>query len=77
MIRKRMIMTGPTTKYSLTPKQLEVLDGAAIGEQSKETALRTGRSVETIKRHRADAIRELRARNIVHAVAIAIRKELI
>jgi DNA-binding CsgD family transcriptional regulator len=56
---------------TLTPAELDVLQGAAEGETVEETAERTGRAVETIKSQRKSAMRRLNARSITHAVFLA------
>ena len=56
---------------TLTPAELDVLQGAAQGETVEETAQRTGRAVETIKSQRKSAMRRLNARSITHAVFLA------
>jgi RNA polymerase sigma factor FliA len=55
----------------LTPSELEVLRGAAVGETAVETAQRLSKSTETVKSQRRAAIRRLGARSIAHAVFMA------
>jgi RNA polymerase sigma factor (sigma-70 family) len=55
----------------LTPSELDVLRGAAVGETAVETAKRLSKSIETVKSQRRAAIRRLGARSIAQAVFIA------
>ena len=55
----------------LTPMELEVLRGAAVGETAGETADRLGKSPETVRSQRRTALKRLGARSITHAVFIA------
>lgn len=61
----------------LTAMQVHVLREASDGFTMTETAARQGRSVETVKTHLDRARATLGARNVTHAVAIAIRRRLI
>jgi DNA-binding CsgD family transcriptional regulator len=58
----------------LTLAHRDVLGGAARGETELETAHRRGVSVSTVKTIRSSAIARLHARNVVEAVAIAVRR---
>jgi RNA polymerase sigma factor (sigma-70 family) len=55
----------------LTPSELEVLRGAALGETAEETADRLSKSVDTVKTQRRTALRRLGAKSIAQAVFIA------
>jgi len=55
---------------SLAPAVRDVLRGAALGESIAETAARRVTSPFTVKTQRRQAIRELGARTLTHAVAI-------
>jgi DNA-binding NarL/FixJ family response regulator len=57
----------------LSRRQLEVLKGAAAGEQSAETARRLYLTLHTIRAHRRHILERLCARNMTNAVAIAYR----
>lgn len=59
------------TRTELTPMELEVLRGAAVGETAGETADRLGKSHETVRSQRRTALKRLGARSIAHAVFIA------
>lgn len=56
----------------LTERELEVLDGAAMGEQAKVTADRLGLAFETVKFHRKNAVAKLSARTLTHATVLAV-----
>ncbi|MGI5441667.1 helix-turn-helix domain-containing protein [Streptomyces shenzhenensis] len=56
----------------LTPKQLDILAGAAAGETSEDTSRRLLMPFNTVKTHRQRAVRKLGARGITHAVAIVV-----
>lgn len=57
---------------ALTPRELQVMQSAARGESSKETAQVLEISVDTVKDHRKTALARLRARNTAHAVAMLV-----
>jgi DNA-binding CsgD family transcriptional regulator len=61
----------------LTERQKEILRLAASGLLAKQCAHALGITVRTVEAHRVQAILLLGARNITHAVAIAIRKGII
>ena len=65
-------MTG-----KLTQNQLLILQALSEGETQKEIAYRTDRLSFTIKQTAACILVKLGARNISHAVAIALRGKLI
>jgi len=56
----------------LTERELEVLARAAAGDTMVETARRVFLAPETVKTYRQRIIRKLGARNITHAVALAV-----
>lgn len=60
-----------------SPAELEALSLAAEGFEYDEIASRLTKNIETIKTQLRAARKKLGARNGVHAVALAIRKELI
>lgn len=62
----------PPPPSLLSRRQEEVLCAAAAGETAAETAERLGLNYETIKTTRARAIHKLGARNMPHAVALAL-----
>jgi RNA polymerase sigma factor (sigma-70 family) len=58
--------TGDTV--TLTVMELAVVQGAAVGETTEDTAARIGRSPDTVKTHRSNVIKKVGARNMTHAV---------
>lgn len=62
---------------TLTSREPQVLRQAARGLNCRESGAETFHSDQTIKSHRDLARRKLRARNITHAVAIALTTGLI
>jgi DNA-binding CsgD family transcriptional regulator len=67
-----MIDTDP-----LTPRELQVLDGAARGETAQQTSERLGIEGTTVKYHRTGLMRKLGTTTIAGAVAIGVRRGLI
>ncbi len=61
----------------LTPREREVLTGAARGERSKEIALRLGISERTVKAYLASSYEKLGVDSRAAAVAIATQRGLI
>lgn len=57
----------------LSTRELQVLERAARGETSEETAAALHLSPETVKSYRKNTIAKLGARNLHHAIALAIR----
>lgn len=57
----------------LSKPELQVLQSAAAGDTTLDTATRLRRSSETVKQHRTAVIRKLRARNMCHALSKAYR----
>jgi len=55
----------------LTPRERQVLDALADGQQSKAIAWRLGISTRTVELHRSNILSKLSARNTSQAVAIA------
>lgn len=67
-----------TTKaWELTPTQSKILQQVALGFTAAEVAAALCRSEKTIESHLRDVRKFLKARNTTHAVAIALRTELI
>ena len=60
---------------SLTPRQREVLDGAARGEIVKQTATRLHLSPCTVQALLRDSYKRLGANHKAHAVALYIQGE--
>ena len=61
----------------LTPREREILAGAADGETAAQTGARLFLSSETVKSYRKRVIAKLGARNGTHAVALALRTGLL
>lgn len=55
----------------LTPRERQVLDALADGQQSKTIAWKLGISARTVELHRSNILSKLSARNTSQAVAIA------
>ena len=70
--RRRNADAGP-----LTPREREVLALLAEGLTSADAAAQLGLSAETIETHVRRALRKLGARSRTHAVALALRLELL
>ena len=68
----------PQAQPRVLPRRVrDVLEGAALGETTAETAAFLYLGSETVKTHRAVAFRLLQARNVTHAVAIALELGLL
>jgi two-component system, NarL family, response regulator YdfI len=63
--------------FELTGRELEVLEGIAQGERSKEIALRLGITERTVKAHLAGIYNKLGVDSRAAAIAIAARKGLL
>jgi two-component system response regulator FixJ len=59
------------SSITLTPREREVLEAMANGEQSKVIAWKLGLSTRTVEMHRSNILAKLHARNASQAVAIA------
>ena len=70
-------LSRPQARGELSQREWEVLVAASHGLTRRETAEVLGTGDETVKEQRWTACRRLGARNITHAVAIAIRRGLI
>jgi PAS domain S-box-containing protein len=81
--RKRAELTAAQTRRRnadagpLTPREREVLTLLAEGLTSADAAAHLGLSAETIETHVRRALRKLGARSRTHAVALALRLELL
>src|SRR5262249_32589073 len=69
------LATTPT--YELSERERDVLTLVARGMTLAETASRLFLGVETIRTHRKKALRKLKAKNMPHAVALAISRGVI
>jgi DNA-binding CsgD family transcriptional regulator len=61
----------------LSPSELDVLDDAAQGMTSAESASSRGKSTETVKSQRKSILMKLGARNMAQAVAVGVRESLL
>jgi DNA-binding CsgD family transcriptional regulator len=68
--------SGPPAS-SLSPSELAVLHAAATGLTVCESARALGKGSETVKTQRRQIILKLGARNITHAVGVAMQGKLI
>jgi len=72
--KTRLLLPAPPAV--LTSKEQDVLDLLAHGFSAKEIALKMGLSYRTVE-HRIDNLKtKLNARNVTHAVAIAVARHL-
>lgn len=81
-VMKRVLsMTGeagvPAESSGLTGRELEVLQGVAQGERSKEIALRLGITERTVKAHLASIYTRLGVDSRAAAIAVAAQKGLL
>ena len=63
--------SSSTEMIDLTPRELEVLQAAAVGERNKEIALRLGISPRTVKAHLTSVYNKLGVDSRAAAIAIA------
>jgi two-component system response regulator DesR len=61
----------------LTDREREILSLMAHGLSVKETAVRLSLSPQTVKNHRSQILKSLRARNGMEAVFLALQRGLI
>jgi NarL family two-component system response regulator YdfI len=81
-VMKRVLsMTGGTGSHTgsieLTERELEVLQGVARGDRSKEIALRLGITERTVKAHLASIYTRLGVDSRAAAIAVAAQKGLL
>ena len=62
------------TTADLSRSELDVLEDAANGLTTRQSALGRCKSPETVKSQRTSVLAKLGARNMVQAVAIAVRE---
>jgi|SRR5215469_8980802 len=77
LTEEKRIYLASKREVPLTRIELNVLQCSSVGLTAQMTADLTYRSIETINRHRQMAIFKLQAKNVTHAVAIALREGLI
>ena len=68
---------GDRPDRSLTPRECEVLQKAAIGLSNREIGAELGIAEQTVKNHLSSAMHKLAIHDRTHAVVIAIRDGLI
>lgn len=68
---------APRSKKPLTKRELECLYLAADGKTANDTAKILGINGRTVVFHIQNAMHKLNAKNRTHAVAIAVKRELI
>ena len=76
-MKPKSLLTEILYGRPLSERELEVLAAAAGGETMDETAKRLWLSLETVKSHRRNVIAKLGARNLAHAIALAIRNGIL
>jgi two-component system response regulator FixJ len=59
----------------LTPREREVLELVAAGEQNKSIARRLGISFRTVEIHRSHILEKMQARTLSHLIRMAIMLE--
>lgn len=64
-------------QHTLTTREKQILHLASLGYSSKEIADTIGRQPTTIETHKVNIYRKLNARNITHAVRIAVKSRII
>ncbi|OZD59792.1 hypothetical protein CH263_22345 [Rhodococcus sp. 06-1059B-a] len=66
-------MSPDSTAFSLTSREMEVLDGITLGQSNTEIAAGLFISVNTVKFHVSNVLRKLNARSRTEAAVIATR----
>jgi DNA-binding CsgD family transcriptional regulator len=74
---EKRIDSARKNEHPLTETELNVLRCASVGLTYRMTADITDRSLATVQTHAKGAIFKLKAKNMTHAVSIALRKGLI
>jgi two-component system NarL family response regulator len=62
------------TDDNLTPREIQILQHAALGDFDKRIAAKLSLSIETVKAHMKRARSKLGANSRTHAVSIAVRR---
>lgn len=72
------LLTAINKPQPLSPRQVDVLAAAADGMSMVDTAAKLGlQGIASVQSHRFRAVAKLRANNLTHAVALAIRGGMI
>ncbi len=77
MLNATSAMAADITPVKLSRTQLQVLAMRAVGMSNLEVANQQGRKLKTIESHVTEIIKRLKARNMMEAVQIAQRMQLI
>jgi len=73
---KRLISAGVSRPAALTPREREVLQLLAEGNQPKQIAARLNVSVKTVSSHRRSVMQKVGARSLADLVKYALREGL-
>ncbi|HEX8554774.1 MAG TPA: response regulator [Sphingomonas sp.] len=65
------------SRIHLTPREQQILEATAAGQQSKRVAFDLGLSIRTVEMHRSHVLAKLGAANATQAVAIARSLDLL
>ena len=80
-VRSKRVANGRRTarfkKYSLTPREVEVLNWVAQGKSAWEVGEILNIAKRTVDEHVQTAVHKIGAVNRTHAVAIAVRDRII
>ncbi|MFN8316164.1 MAG: LuxR C-terminal-related transcriptional regulator [Chitinophagales bacterium] len=77
MPKSKNQLTTTVKEPTLSERELEVLHSIATGKSSKTIALELFISTNTIEAHRKQILKKMAAKNMVEAISIAFRKEII
>ena len=64
-------------KINLSDREIEILVLVADGHSNKEIAKTLGITTDTVDKHNRNIVEEIKAKNMKHAVAIAVRNKVI
>lgn len=76
-VRRWMLEPIPAVTVKLSPRERLCLSWMAKGKRMSEIAQIVGTKVRTVEYHLQNARRKLDATNVTHAVALAVRQQLI
>ena len=65
-------MAATDPQRSLTPRECEVLQQAALGKSNREIGAALGIAEQTVKNHLSNAMRKLSLHDRTHAVVFAV-----
>lgn len=75
--KTRLLLPVDSRSHVLTPHQEDILHLLAQGQSAKETARKMGVSFRTVEHHLEAIKKKLGAKNISHAVAIAVARAIL